>query len=339
MVYTRPQTAMTRRLRALSGIKPTGTPHLGNYFGMIQPAIALQETHEAYYFVADYHALTTGRDPAVLRRASHEITATFLALGLDPAGAVFFRQSDVPEVLELAWQLACVTNMGLLQRAHAYKAALEKGDANELPAGTFFYPVLMAADILAYDSAVVPVGRDQLQHIEMAQDMAGHLNAAYGNVLRRPEALVRAEVPTVPGIDDRKMSKSYGNTIDIFLPSEKAFLKVAKQIKTDSKGVDEPKDPEGSTLVALYRLVATREQSDDMAARYRAGGYGYGHAKDALGKALEAHFGPARERYNALLARPDELDDVLAEGAKRARAVAREVVGRVREKVGLRALP
>ncbi|MFO0647113.1 MAG: tryptophan--tRNA ligase [Polyangiales bacterium] len=339
MVYLGPSTTMTRRLRALSGIKPTGTPHLGNYFGMIQPAIAMQDTHDAFYFVADFHALTTGRDPALLRRASHEITAIFLALGLDPARSVFFRQSDVPEVLELSWHLACVTNVGLLMRAHAYKAAFDKGEHNELSSGTFFYPVLMAADILAYDSAVVPVGRDQVQHIEMAQDMAGHFNAIYGNVLRRPEPVVGAEVPTVPGLDGRKMSKSYNNTIEIFLPTEKAFLKIARQIKTDSKGVDEPKDPNDSTIVTLYRLVASPEQVAEMEESYRKGGYGYGHAKDALGKALEAKFGPARDRYYALLAKPDELEDVLAAGASRARAIARDVVGRVRDKVGLRHLP
>lgn len=326
---------MNRKLRALSGIKPTGTPHLGNYFGMIEPAVALQDTHDAYYFVADYHALTTGRDPAKLRRNSHEITATFLAFGLDPERSVFFRQSDVPEVLELAWLLGCVTGVGLLMRAHAYKAAVEKGDANELSAGTFYYPVLMAADILLYDTDAVPVGRDQLQHIEMAQDMAGHLNAVYGNVLRRPEPFVRTNVPTVPGIDGRKMSKSYNNTIDIFLPNEKAFEKICKQIKTDSAGVEEPKNPETCTVYTLYRLTAPAADAAEMAERYRAGGYGYGHAKLALAKALEQRFGPARDRYQSWLSRPDDIEDVLAKGAARARAVAREVLGRAREKVGL----
>ena len=228
---------MKPRVRALSGIKPTGTPHLGNYFGMLQPAIALQDSHEAFYFVADYHALTTGREAAVLRRTSLEITATFLALGLDPTRAVFFRQSDVPEVVELAWHLSCVTGVGLLMRAHAYKAAVEKGEGGSLSSGTFFYPVLMAADILLYDSGVVPVGRDQVQHIEMAQDMAGHLNALYGDCLRRPEPLVRAEVATIPGLDGQKMSKSYQNTIELFLP-EKALRKVVKTIKTDGAGLD-----------------------------------------------------------------------------------------------------
>ena len=338
MIYLRPALAMNRRKRALTGIKPTGTPHLGNYLGMIQPALALQHTHDAYYFVADYHALTTSRDAAQLRENSREITATFLALGLDPARAVFFRQSDVPEVLELSWLLACVTGVGLLQRAHAYKAALDANELGELSMGTFNYPVLMAADILLYDADVVPVGRDQVQHIEMAQDMATHLNSAFGEVLHRPEPLVQPEVATVVGLDGRKMSKSYRNTIPIFADSEKHFEKLTKQIKTDSLGVEEPKNPEGCNVFSLYRLVAPTEEVAVMAERYRAGGYGYGHAKIALAKALEAHLGPARERYKGWLARPTELEDVLADGARRARAVAREVLGRTRERVGLPAL-
>jgi tryptophanyl-tRNA synthetase len=326
---------MTRRLRALTGIKPTGAPHLGNLLGMIEPAIALQETHEAYYFIADYHALTTGRDPVLLRRSSLEITATFLALGLDPKRAVFFRQSDVPEVLELAWFLGCVTGVGLLQRAHAYKAALEAGALGEFGVGTFYYPVLMAADILLYDTDVVPVGRDQVQHIEMAQDMAGHLNALYGNVLRRPEPLVAAEVAVVPGLDGRKMSKSYHNTIPIFPDDAKAFEKFAKLVVTDSKGLDEPKDPDACTVYQLYKLVASPAESAEMAERLRGTGYGYGHAKMALARALERRLGPARDRYRDWLARPDDLHDVLADGATRARRVAHEVLGRTRERVGL----
>jgi tryptophanyl-tRNA synthetase len=326
---------MTRRLRALTGIKPTGTPHLGNLLGMIQPAIALQETHEAFYFVADYHALTTGRDPALLRRTSDEITATFLALGLDPRRAVFFRQSDVPEVLELAWLLGCVTGVGLLQRAHAYKAALDANALGDFGVGTFYYPVLMAADILLYDADVVPVGRDQVQHIEMAQDMAGHLNAIFGEVLRRPEPAVSAEVAVVPGLDGRKMSKSYSNTIPIFADNAKAFEKLAKLVVTDSKGLDEPKDPDACTVYQLFKLVAPPAEAAEMAERLRGTGYGYGHAKVALGKALEERLGPARERYRDWLARPAELRDVLADGAARARVVAREVLGRTREKVGL----
>ncbi|MBL8604336.1 MAG: tryptophan--tRNA ligase [Myxococcales bacterium] len=329
---------MTRK-RSLSGIKPTGTPHLGNYFGMIEPAVALQETHDPFYFVADYHALTTGRDPARLRQASHEVAATLLAAGLDPARATLFRQSDVPEVQELAWHLACVTGVGLLLRAHAYKDAEAKGAANELSMGTFNYPVLMAADILLYDSDVVPVGKDQLQHIEMAQDMAGHLNALYGNCLRRPEAFVRPEVATIVGTDGRKMSKSYNNTIEIYLPPKK-LRQAVMGIKTDSKGVDEPKDPEGDNVFTLYKVVAPADKVAEMAARYREGqGYGYGHAKQALYEALEALVGPQRERYAALLARPSELEDVLQAGAVRARAVARAVLDRVRDRVGLPPLP
>jgi len=329
---------MKPRLRALSGIKPTGTPHLGNYFGMVQPAIALQETHDAYYFVADYHALTTSRDPAQLRRTSLELTATFLALGLDPKRAVFFRQSDVPEVVELAWHLSCVTGVGLLMRAHAYKAALDKGEAGTLSSGTFFYPVLMAADILLYDSDVVPVGRDQVQHIEMAQDMAGHINAIYGDCLRRPEPLVEAEVPTIPGLDGQKMSKSYQNTIEVFLP-EKALRKLVRTIKTDTLGLDDPKDPTTDNVFALYKLVASAEEVEDMAARYRAGGFGYGHAKDRLADALNAHLAAPRERYLELLKDPSTLEDVLQDGARRARSVARDTLERVRERVGLPRLP
>jgi len=326
---------MPQRPRALSGIKPTGAPHIGNYLGMIRQAIVLQDTHDAFYFIADYHALTTERSPSDLKRHSYELCATFLALGLDPERATFFRQSDVPQVLELTWLLGCVTNMGLLERAHAYKAAVDRGQANVLPVGTFFYPVLMAADILLYDSDVVPVGKDQVQHIEMAQDMAGHLNAAFkSNVLRRPEAQVRAEVHTIPGIDGQKMSKSYGNTIEMFAP-EKALRKAVMSIVTDSIPVEAPKDPDRDTVFALYRLFATPEETLALAAQYRAGGMGYGHAKEALFQVLNREIGPARERYNTLLADVAGLDATLAKGAERARKVASEVLARVRAVVGL----
>jgi tryptophanyl-tRNA synthetase len=328
---------MTRK-RSLSGIKPTGTPHLGNYFGMIEPAVALQETHEAYYFVADLHALTTGRDPARLRASTHEVAATMLAAGLDPARATLFRQSDVPEVMELAWHLGCVTGLGLLLRAHAYKAAEQEGRANEISFGTFAYPVLMAADILLYDADVVPVGRDQVQHIEMAQDMAGHLNAHYGPVLRRPEPLVRPEVQTIVGTDGRKMSKSYGNTIDVYMPP-KALRKAVMGIKTDSTPVEDPKEPEGCNVFQLYQLVATPAEVAEMAAQYRAGGYGYGHAKQALYEALERRVGPQREAYTKLMANPAGLEDILRDGAARARVVARGVLERVRAGIGLPTLP
>jgi tryptophanyl-tRNA synthetase len=324
-----------RRMRALSGIKPTGMPHLGNYLGMIRPAIALQETHEAFYFIADYHALTTGRDAAALRRHSSEVAATFLALGLDPKRATLYRQSDVPEVQELSWILSCVTNMGFLERAHAYKAAVDCNEANLLPVGTFTYPVLMAADILLVEGDVVPVGKDQVQHVEMAQDMAQRLNAAFGEgTLKRPEPLVRADVQTVIGTDGRKMSKSYDNTIPLFLAS-KPLEKLVKAIKTDSLPVEAPKDPDTNSVFALYRLFATPEETEAMAERFRAGGMGYGHAKGALFEVLERELGPARARFEALVSDEATLEKVLAEGAARVRAAASPVLARVRRAVGL----
>lgn len=321
--------------RALSGIKPTGMPHIGNYLGMIRPAIALQETHEAFYFIADYHALTTERSADAMRKHSLDIAATFLALGLDPARATLYRQSDVPEVLELAWILGCVTNMGFLERAHVYKAAADKGEANLLPVGTFYYPVLMAADILIYDSDVVPVGKDQVQHVEMAQDMAQRLNSAYGEgTMKRPEPLVRRETETVVGTDGRKMSKSYDNTVPLFM-APKPLKKTIMAIVTDSAPVEAPKDPETNSIFQLYRLFATAEETDALAARFRAGGLGYGTAKQALLDVLERELGPARARYEELCKDPGELERVLREGAARARAVAAPVMDRVRARVGL----
>ena len=323
------------RKRSLSGIKSTGTPHLGNYLGMIRPAIDLQEDYDAFYFVAEYHALTTVKDAAAMRESSRMITAQFLAFGLDPERAAFFRQSDVPEVLELTWLLSCVTNMGLLERAHAYKAAKDRGEANELNHGVFAYPVLMAADILIYDSDIVPVGQDQLQHIEMTRDMARRFNAQYGDdLLKIPEAVVREDVATIPGIDGRKMSKSYDNVIDPLLPS-KRLRKRIMQIETDSLGLDDPKDPTTCNVFALYRLFASAEEQEEMAANYRAGGYGYGHAKQALFEKLDTHFAPYRERYDALMADPDPLEDVLQRGAARVRPIVEEVTGRCRDAVGL----
>jgi tryptophanyl-tRNA synthetase len=328
-------TTTNKRKRSLSGIKPTGQPHLGNYMGMIRPAIELQSAYEAFYFVADYHALTTMRDPAELRESSHKLTANFLTFGLDPAqGAAFFRQSDVPQVCELTWLLSCVTNMSMLEKAHAYKAALDRGDVS-LNHGLFTYPVLMAADILIYDSDVVPVGQDQIQHVEMARDMAQKFNREFrGDYLRLPEAMVRKEVAVVPGIDGRKMSKSYGNVIDPMLPS-KQLRKVIMSIVTDTKTMEEAKDPADSTIVALYRLFATPDELAEMEEAYRRGGYGYGHAKQALFEKMDAYFTPYRERYNALMADPDTLEDVLRQGATRVQPVVAEVMERVRAATGL----
>lgn len=337
-------TAPTRR-RALTGIKPTGTPHWGNYFGMIRPALELAETNDAYYFIADYHALTSMRDAEGLRRESAGIAAIFLACGLDPEQAVLFRQSDVPEVTELSWVLSCVTGLGLVQRAHAYKDAQAKGV--EVNFGTVSYPVLMAADILLYDTDLVPVGKDQVQHVEMARDMAGYFNAQFlgnagvddagqwtGQGLKRPEALVRGTTALVPGIDGQKMSKSYDNVVPIF-GSPGAIKKRIMAVVTDSTPMEAPKDPTTCNVVALYKLFATEAEVAEMSERYRAGGYGYGHAKLALLEKARQHFEPMQARYDALMARPDDLEDVLQRGAQRAREVALPVIDRVRAATGL----
>ncbi len=319
--------------RALSGIKPTASPHVGNHLGMVMPAIALQESHACLYFIADYHALTSVHDAAAMRQWTHEIAAYFMAFGLDPTRSVFYRQSDLPEVCELAWILSCVVNMGLLERAHAWKAAKDRGNEGAEVHGLFAYPVLMAADILIHDADVVPVGRDQVQHIEMTRDMAERFNFTFGDTFRLPEAMVRQEVHTVPGLDGRKMSKSYGNTVTL-MQSKKALRQQVMRMVTDSTPLEDPKDPETCNVFALYRLFASPEEVAEMAARYRAGNYGYGHAKMALAEVMEAYAAPARERYMALLADPQTLEEVLRDGAARARVTAREVIDRVRSRVG-----
>lgn len=325
----------------LTGIKPTGTPHLGNYLGAIRPSLELAERYPAAYFIADYHALTTLRDPGRFRELTHKVAATWLALGLDPERVVFFRQSDIPEVFELTWMLSCFTSKGLLNRAHAYKAAVaanrEAGNEEdwEINAGLYNYPVLMAADILAYGTDRVPVGQDQKQHLEMTRDIAGAVNHAYGEeLLKLPEPLIAEGTKAVPGIDGRKMSKSYGNVIPIF-EAPKQLRKVVMQIVTDSRGVDEPKDPDSSTLYALYRLFAPADEARRVREGFTRGGLGYGEVKKALALHLEQLFGPHRERYEHLMAHPDELEDVLRHGAQRARALARPILDRLREAVGV----
>lgn len=319
--------------RSLSGIKPTNMPHIGNYLGMIRPAIDLQDEYGAFYFVADYHAFTSTHDRDLMRASTWDATAVFLAFGLDPQRSVFWRQSDVPEVCELTWILTCMASMGLLERAHAWKAAKDRGDSGSINAGVFSYPVLMAADILMYDSDVVPVGKDQVQHVEMTRDMAQRFNSIFGETFKLPLASVREEVHTVVGTDGQKMSKSYGNTIPVFLPA-KALKKALAGIQTDSKGLDEPKDPRSCNVMALYRLFAGPEQVAEMEERYRAGGYGYGHAKQALFEVMDAHLGPYRERFQALRADEGYLEDVLQDGAARARVVGREVLQRARAAAG-----
>ena len=328
---------MTRK-RSLSGIKPTGMPHLGNYLGMIRPAVALQDDFDAFYFVADYHALTSTSDAAEMRQHSYDITAIFLAFGLDPERSTFWRQSDLPEVCELTWFLSCMTSMGLLERAHAWKAAKDKGEEGAVNHGLFAYPVLMAADILLFDSDVVPVGKDQVQHIEMARDMAQRFNHLYGDSLRLPAPRVQEEVQTIIGTDGRKMSKSYGNTIPVFLP-EKKLRKAAMRIVTDSTPVEDPKDPETCNVFTLYKLFASPDQVAEMAANYRGGGYGYGHAKQALFEVMNEHLGPFRGRYEALRRDEDSLEDVLQLGAGKAWEAAAPVLARVREAAGFPARP
>ena len=318
--------------RVLTGIKPTGMPHIGNLLGMYRPALAMQDVAECYFFVASYHALTTMRDPSLLRQQTIDVAANWLALGLDPKRSVIWAQHDVPEVTELAWMLACITSKGMMDKAHAFKDAVNKG--REVNIGLYTYPILMAADILAFDSHVVPVGKDQKQHVEMARDMAQRFNHLFGETLVIPAPQIRDDVATVPGLDGQKMSKSYNNTIEIFLPPKKLRKKIMG-IVTDSKGVDEPKDPDTCHVFSLYKLFATPEQQADLAAQYRAGGLGYGHAKQALFEVVDGQLAEARERYDHLMANPDEVRQVLAEGAERARVTARATLDRVRSASGL----
>lgn len=291
----------------------------------------MEEQDDSFYFIANYHALTTTKDQAVLRAYTFDVAASYLALGLDPNRATLFRQSDVPEVCELMWLLMTVTGMGLLERGVSFKDKRDKGITPSV--GLFAYPVLQAADILAYDSDIVPVGKDQVQHVEFTRDMAQAFNREYGDVFRVPTHELGTEA-LVPGIDGQKMSKSYGNAIPIFVAG-KRLKKVCSSIVTDSKGLEEAKDPDGDNIVALYRLVATDEEVATMEAQYRAGGYGYGHAKMALKDAIEERFADARAKRAYYDEHPDEVEDVLAAGAAKARRIARKVTDRARNACGL----
>jgi tryptophanyl-tRNA synthetase len=323
--------------RVLTGIKPTGHPHLGNYLGMIRPALDLQGRHDAFYFIADYHALTTVEDAETLRSLSREVAATWLALGLDPERTVLFRQSAVPEVNELAWILACQIPTGMLERGHAVKSAREAG--KEENAGTLFYPVLMAADILLYDTVNVPVGRDQKQHVEIARDIALKMNFRYGEgTVVVPAPSIREEVAVVPGLDGRKMSKSYGNEIPLWI-DPKPLRKMIMRIVTDSRGVDDPKDPDTDNVFNLFKHFATPDRVADLRERYTRGGMGYGTAKQELFEILDAHLSEPRARYHEWMRDPERLEAVLADGAERARAAAMTTLQRVRERVGLTPSP
>jgi tryptophanyl-tRNA synthetase len=321
--------------RILSGVQPSGKLHLGNYFGAIKQHLALQHEAETFYFIADYHALTTVHDREMLAQNVMDVALAYLALGLDPAKSAFFRQSDIPEVTELTWIFSTVTNMGLLERAVSYKEKIDKGiDAS---VGLFTYPVLMASDILIYRSHVVPVGRDQVQHIEMTADIAGRFNRAYGDIFPIPAARLDKE-SKVPGIDGQKMSKSYGNTIEIFTEG-KALQKTVMSVVTDSKTVADPKDPTTCNVFALYSLFASEDEKAEMAARYRAGGMGYGDAKKQLLAKMEAYFALAQEKRKELMADMSYVEDVLRAGAKRARAEAQATMELVREAVGMKKRP
>jgi tryptophanyl-tRNA synthetase len=319
-------------MRILSGIQPSGVLHIGNYFGMMRPGIALQAEGEAFYFIADYHALTSLRDPKALRENSRRVALDFLACGLDPERAALFRQSDVPQVTELAWILATVAPMGLLERAHSYKDKVARGITAS--AGLFNYPVLMAADILIYDSDVVPVGKDQKQHIEITRDLAVKMNETYGEIFKLPEPRIQAATEVVPGIDGQKMSKSYHNNIDIF-GDETETRKRIMSIVTDSTPVQAPKDPARSTIFQLYSLFGSKNEIEAMRERFRKGGTGYGDFKKELFEKLWEYFAPMRKRREEILADKSYIDNVLKSGAKRANQVADQVMQRVRGAVGL----
>ena len=331
--------------RVLTGITTTGTPHLGNYVGAIRPAVAAsrQPDTESFLFLADYHALVKCDEPSRVARSRLEIAATWLAAGLDPTRAVFYRQSDIPEIPELAWLLSCVAAKGLLNRAHAYKAAVDANVAADqdpdagISMGLYGYPVLMAADILIFNAHTVPVGRDQVQHIEMARDFAQRFNHLFGggeSLFTLPEAVIEEQVATLPGLDGRKMSKSYDNTVPLFEGGAKATLEAIKRIVTDSRAPGEPKQPEGSALQLIFEAFASAHEAREFADALR-GGLGWGEAKQRLAGRIEQDLAPMRERYAALIARPDDIEDILRAGAQRARAVATPFMARLREAVGL----
>ncbi|QBG49056.1 tryptophan--tRNA ligase [Verrucomicrobia bacterium S94] len=319
-------------MRILTGIQPSGKLHIGNYFGAIKPATELQEQGDAYIFIANYHALTTVHDGPALREMTKDVALDYLACGIDPEKTALYRQSDLPEVQELAWLLSVVCPMGLLERCHSYKDKIAKGFATTH--GLFAYPVLMAADILAVQGEVVPVGKDQKQHLEVTRDLAIKFNNQYGEVFTIPEAAIRENVAVVPGIDGQKMSKSYDNTIEIFAEG-KPLKKRVMSIVTDSKGLEDPKEPEGDNVFALYKLFASEEEQLDLAARYRAGGLGYGHAKQELLEKINEHFGPIREKRRELAANMDYVEDVLKTGAEKARVLARATLQKARQAAGL----
>ena len=330
--------------RFLTGITPSGTPHLGNYVGAIRPSVqaSLRADVQNFYFLADYHALIKVDDPARIQRSTMEIAASWLASGLDPERVTFYRQSDIPEIAELTWLLTCVTSKGLLNRAHAYKAAVDQNTAaqqepdSEISAGLFMYPVLMAADILMFKAHHVPVGRDQVQHIEMARDIAQRFNHLYGEHLTLPQALIEDNVATLPGLDGRKMSKSYDNHIPLFAPRQQ-LKKLVAGILTDSRAPGEPKETEGSALFQIYQAFASAEETATLRQAY-LDGISWADAKQVLFERIDREMAPMRERYTALMAAPDKMEDILRAGAQKARKLATPFTAELRHAVGLRDL-
>ena len=326
----------------LTGITTSGTPHLGNYVGAIRPAVeaSRKSDREGFYFLADYHALIKKQDPVMLRQSRQEIAAAWIALGLDTDQATFYRQSDIPEIMEFTWILTCMTAKGLMNRAHAYKAVVQEnaesgaGDPDKgITMGLFGYPILMAADILMFKATHVPVGRDQVQHLEMARDIAQRFNHHFGEYLAMPQVVVEERASVLAGLDGRKMSKSYGNTIPLFETSKKLRKSIMK-IKTNSLEPGEPKDTEGNTVFEIYRAFASDEQTEQLRQAY-ADGIGWGDAKQQLFELVEAELGEPRERYDALMASPGQIDEILNEGAEKARAISRPFLNELRQAVGI----
>ncbi len=323
---------MVTNKRVLTGIQPSGTLHLGNYFGTMRQSVEAQDGNECFYFIANYHAMTSCPKPEDLRQRTHQVAVDFLACGIDPEKTVFWRQSDVPQVQELAWFLSCVCPMGLLERCHSYKDKLAHG--LEATHGLFAYPALMAADILLYHADYVPVGKDQKQHLEVTRDLALAFNRRFGDILTVPDAIIQPDVAVIPGLDGQKMSKSYNNTIEIF-GEGKAIRSKFMKIKTDSTPVEDPKNPDTCNVFLLYKLMATPEETAALRKMYLDGGMGYGTAKQMLFEKYTEYFAKARERRAELMAHPEKVEEILQEGAKKARKVAEASMEKIRAAVGL----
>ena len=318
--------------RAISGIQPSGKLHIGNYFGMMKPAIEMQKEHETFLFIADYHALTSVNDPNILKNLIRDAVLDFLACGINPENVCLYKQSDVPQVHELSWFLSILAPMGLLERCHSYKDKIAKGlDSTH---GLFSYPILMAADILSIEASIVPVGKDQKQHVEVTRDLAAKFNNIFGEVFRLPNPLINDRVSSIPGIDGQKMSKSYNNVIGIF-ESDEILDKKVKKIVTDSKNIEDKKDPDSCNIFSLYKLFSNPDEQRELANNYYAGGMGYGYAKDILLKKINQYFEPIREKRLELESDYDYVEDILKDGAQKASLIASDVLKNVKAAVGL----